>query len=74
MLAEPDTCEAVAEYDFQGRTERELSFRKGDVMELHEQASADWWRGSMRGTRGLIPAKYISVRSSSFRYVRVHSC
>ena len=70
FLSERDQLEAVAQYDFQGRSERELSFRKGDVLELHEQASTDWWRGSMRGNRGLIPAKYISVptRSLSARY------
>ena len=65
FLAEPDLLEAVAQYDFQGRSEREVSFRKGDRLELHEQASTDWWRGSMRGQRGLIPAKYISVPKRS---------
>ena len=59
---EPDLFEAVAQFDFQGRTEREISFKKGDVMEVTDRVSPDWWRGSFRGKSGLIPDKYVAVR------------
>lgn len=54
--------EAEAQYDFQGRTERELSFKKGDIIVVFNQVSVDWWEGAYKGKEGLIPDKYISVR------------
>ncbi|KAG0714980.1 Rho GTPase-activating protein 4 [Chionoecetes opilio] len=44
------------------RSERELSFNKGDVLVLHSQVSSDWWRGSFQGKQGLIPDKYILLK------------
>lgn len=48
-------------YDYTGRSSSELSFKQGDRLILHSQASSDWWRGEVNGTKGLIPNKYISV-------------
>ncbi|ELU00651.1 hypothetical protein CAPTEDRAFT_225880 [Capitella teleta] len=59
---EPEVNEAEAQYDFQGRTERELSFKKGDIIVVFNQVSVDWWEGAYKGKEGLIPDKYISVR------------
>ncbi|PNJ09422.1 ARHGAP4 isoform 15, partial [Pongo abelii] len=53
--------EAVACFAYTGRTAQELSFRRGDVLRLHERASSDWWRGEHNGMRGLIPHKYIML-------------
>ena len=63
FFPEPDQLEAVAQFDFKGRTEREISFKKGDIMDVYERVSPDWWKGSFRGRTGLIPDKYVSVRT-----------
>jgi len=61
--------EALAIYDFQARTSRELSFRKGDVLFLFEKVSADWWEGATAGNqKGLIPDKYIIARHRCVSY------
>ncbi|XP_018874942.2 rho GTPase-activating protein 4 isoform X2 [Gorilla gorilla gorilla] len=63
-LSSPDlegVVEAVACFAYTGRTAQELSFRRGDVLRLHERASSDWWRGEHNGMRGLIPHKYITL-------------
>ncbi len=52
--------EAVAQYDFTGRTDRELSFKKGDLLVVFNQVSTDWWEGAYNGKEGLIPDKYIN--------------
>ena len=62
ILTEPDLIEAVAQFDFQGRTERELSFKKGDVLIVYHQKSDDWWEGAFHGKEGLIPDKYVTMR------------
>ncbi|XP_035872183.1 rho GTPase-activating protein 4 isoform X1 [Phyllostomus discolor] len=53
--------EAVACFAYTGRTAKELSFQRGDVLRLHERASSDWWWGECAGNRGLIPHKYITL-------------
>ncbi|EAT45405.1 AAEL003292-PA, partial [Aedes aegypti] len=59
---ESDTFEAIVQFDFNARSERELSLRKGDNVILYNQVSNDWWRGAVNGKTGLIPDKYISLK------------
>ena len=37
--------EAFAKYDFKARSERELGFKKGDLLFLMKRLSPDWWLG-----------------------------
>ena len=62
MFAEGEVLEAVAQFDFVARSDRELSFSKGDVLVLHSQVSSDWWRGAHNNRIGLIPDKYILLK------------
>ncbi|BFZ08300.1 hypothetical protein BsWGS_11339 [Bradybaena similaris] len=59
---EPDVIEATAVFDFEARSPRELSFKRGDILVLYNQVSQDWWEGCFRGKEGLIPDKYINVK------------
>ncbi|XP_068206741.1 tyrosine-protein kinase Src64B-like isoform X4 [Palaemon carinicauda] len=56
----------VAMYSFQGRSSGELSFEKGDRMEIINDADADWWlaRHMTRGIDGYIPKNYVASASS----------
>jgi len=66
VIAEIEDHEAIAEYDYQGRSDKELSFQKGDVLMLFNRVSCDWWNGELMGQQGLIPDKYIQpVRKRS---------
>ena len=62
FVTDLDLQEAQALYDFQGRTDRELSFKKGDSLIVYEKVSADWWEGAIGDREGLLPDKYIAVR------------
>lgn len=53
---------ATAQYDFNARSNRELSIKKGEAVLLRKQVSTDWWLGSVNGKEGLVPDKYISLR------------
>lgn len=59
---ESENLEATAQFDFNARSERELSFKKGDTLTLYTQVSNDWWRGALAGREGLIPDKYIMLK------------
>ncbi|KAG1949477.1 SLIT-ROBO Rho GTPase-activating protein 2 isoform X3 [Pimephales promelas] len=59
---ESDPIEAIARFDYTGRTNRELSFKKGASLLLYHRASEDWWEGRHNGAEGLIPHQYIVVQ------------
>uniref|UniRef100_A0A3Q3EIE8 SLIT-ROBO Rho GTPase-activating protein 2 n=1 Tax=Kryptolebias marmoratus TaxID=37003 RepID=A0A3Q3EIE8_KRYMA len=54
--------EAVARFDYVGRSGRELSFKKGASLQLFQRASHDWWEGRHNGSHGLVPHQYIVVK------------
>jgi len=53
---------ALALHDCDGDNEDELSFRKGDALQLHER-EGDWWVASLNGKRGLVPVNYVDKLS-----------
>uniref|UniRef100_A0A8C6JQ14 SLIT-ROBO Rho GTPase-activating protein 2 n=1 Tax=Melopsittacus undulatus TaxID=13146 RepID=A0A8C6JQ14_MELUD len=61
---ECEPIEAIAKFDYSGRTARELSFKKGASLLLYQRASDDWWEGRHNGIDGLIPHQYIVVQDT----------
>lgn len=61
-IAEMEPIEAIAKFDYVGRSQRELSFKKGASLLLYMRASDDWWEGRHSGVDGLIPHQYIVVQ------------
>ncbi|XP_024915563.1 SLIT-ROBO Rho GTPase-activating protein 2 isoform X3 [Cynoglossus semilaevis] len=64
-VSESDPIEAIARFDYSGRTSRELSFKKGASLLLYQRASDDWWEGRHNGVDGLVPHQYIVVQDMS---------
>nr|XP_020448379.1 SLIT-ROBO Rho GTPase-activating protein 2 isoform X1 [Monopterus albus] len=60
-VAELELVEAIARFDYSGRTSQELSFKKGASLLLYRRASDDWWEGQHNGVDGLVPHQYIVV-------------
>uniref|UniRef100_A0A8C5E4W9 SLIT-ROBO Rho GTPase-activating protein 2 n=1 Tax=Gouania willdenowi TaxID=441366 RepID=A0A8C5E4W9_GOUWI len=61
-VSECDPVEAIARFDYTGRTSRELSFKKGASLLLYQRASDDWWEGRHNGVYGLVPHQYIVLQ------------
>ncbi|XP_073476245.1 SLIT-ROBO Rho GTPase-activating protein 1 isoform X6 [Aquarana catesbeiana] len=59
---ECEPIEAIAKFDYIGRSARELSFKKGASLLLYHRASDDWWEGRHNGIDGLVPHQYIVVQ------------
>ncbi|XP_030072237.1 SLIT-ROBO Rho GTPase-activating protein 1 isoform X2 [Microcaecilia unicolor] len=59
---EYEPIEAIAKFDYIGRSARELSFKKGASLLLYHRASEDWWEGRHNGIDGLVPHQYIVVQ------------
>lgn len=62
VFSEVEQIEAIAKFDYTGRSPRELSFKKGASLLLYHRASEDWWEGRHNGVDGLIPHQYIVVQ------------
>ncbi|RDD47771.1 Tyrosine-protein kinase Src42A, partial [Trichoplax sp. H2] len=67
--APQNTAVVVALYDYQARTEEDLSFKAGDELEVQPDVinSGDrWWLALSRrsGLRGYIPCNYVAEISS----------
>ncbi|XP_036839217.1 SLIT-ROBO Rho GTPase-activating protein 2 isoform X3 [Oncorhynchus mykiss] len=62
VVSELDPIDAIARFDFSGRTNQELSFKKGASLLLFQRASDDWWEGRHNGVDGLVPHQYIVVQ------------
>lgn len=56
----PVVQKAVALFDCESDGEYELSFKKGDVMVIHEEIEEGWVVGDLRGLIGKIPKNYIA--------------
>lgn len=64
-VSDCDPVEAIARFDYSGRTSRELSFKKGAWLFLYRRASDDWWEGRYNGVDGLVPHQYIVIQDMS---------
>ncbi|KAI8067387.1 hypothetical protein BDF21DRAFT_426576 [Thamnidium elegans] len=51
---------AEALYDYSGENPNtDLSFRRGDTIQLTELVNDDWWKGTLHGKNGLFPRSYV---------------
>lgn len=52
----------VALYDYEARTDEDLSFKKGDQLEILNDMQGDWWYARSRGSNqcGYIPSNYVA--------------
>ncbi|XP_045765959.1 uncharacterized protein LOC123867764 isoform X2 [Maniola jurtina] len=58
---EAEKIVAKALYTFNGQTARELSFRKGDIINVRRQIDSNWYEGEVRGKIGLFPYNYVEL-------------
>uniref|UniRef100_A0A8C5AC58 SLIT-ROBO Rho GTPase activating protein 3 n=1 Tax=Gadus morhua TaxID=8049 RepID=A0A8C5AC58_GADMO len=58
---EIEQIEAIAKFDYVGRSPRELSFKKGASLLLYHRASQDWWEGRHNG----VDVTEVRLRSDS---------
>ena len=59
---EPSYPVYVGKYDYDSRTDDDLSFKKGDLMYIISTDEGDWWfaRSKDTGKEGYIPSNYVA--------------
>ena len=56
----------VALYDYDARTDEDLSFKKGEHLEIINDTQGDWWFARSKATKleGYIPSNYVAKLKS----------
>ncbi|XP_067672415.1 sex muscle abnormal protein 5-like [Haliotis asinina] len=52
-------CKCRAAYNFDPSDDDELSFSRGDILNILEKVDDNWWRGELKGREGLVPVNYV---------------
>ncbi|XP_061849046.1 SH3 domain-containing protein 19 isoform X2 [Colius striatus] len=55
-------CEAL--HDFTAETKDDLSFKKGDYIQILEQVNPEWYRGRLNEKEGIFPAVFVQICSA----------
>ncbi|XP_040308987.1 GRB2-related adapter protein isoform X2 [Herpailurus yagouaroundi] len=55
----PRACFAQAQFDFSAQDPSQLSFHRGDIIEVLERLDPHWWRGRFCGRVGFFPRSYV---------------
>ncbi|XP_045534812.1 uncharacterized protein LOC106720719 isoform X2 [Papilio machaon] len=58
---EAEKLVAKALYAFNGQTPRELTFKKGDLINVRRQIDSNWYEGEVHGRIGLFPYNYVEI-------------
>ncbi|CAL8272146.1 unnamed protein product, partial [Gadus morhua 'NCC'] len=58
---------ARAIYDFKAQSAKELTFKKGDAVNIVRQIDNNWYEGEHRGRTGIFPISYVEKMPSSER-------
>uniref|UniRef100_F1SB17 GRB2 related adaptor protein n=2 Tax=Sus scrofa TaxID=9823 RepID=F1SB17_PIG len=59
VVKPPRACFAQAQFDFSTQDPSQLSFRRGDIIEVLERLDPCWWRGRLCGRVGFFPRSYV---------------
>ncbi|XP_078069021.1 intersectin-2-like isoform X1 [Mustelus asterias] len=58
-------CQVIAIYDYAAVNEDELSFSKGQLINVLNRDDPDWWQGELNGINGLFPSNYVKITTES---------
>uniref|UniRef100_A0A8C4WIV7 SH3 domain containing 19 n=1 Tax=Gopherus evgoodei TaxID=1825980 RepID=A0A8C4WIV7_9SAUR len=62
-LSQVEWCEAL--HDFTAETNEDLSFKKGDYIQILEHVDSEWCRGRLDDSEGIFPAVFVQTCSST---------
>ncbi|KAK2854204.1 hypothetical protein Q5P01_006865 [Channa striata] len=57
-------CQVIAIYDYTAANQDEMSFSKGQLINVLDKNNPDWWKGEINGTTGLFPTNYVKMTTA----------
>ncbi|XP_060738674.1 intersectin-2a isoform X2 [Tachysurus vachellii] len=65
-LLEPNSvCQVIAMYDYKAANGDEMTFQKGQLINVLNKDESDWWKGEINGVTGLFPTNYVKMTTES---------
>ncbi|XP_041831619.1 intersectin-2a isoform X2 [Melanotaenia boesemani] len=58
-------CQVITMYDYTAANQDELSFSKGQLINILDKTNPDWWKGEANGVIGLLPTNYVKMTTES---------
>uniref|UniRef100_A0A1A8EPG6 Intersectin 2b n=1 Tax=Nothobranchius korthausae TaxID=1143690 RepID=A0A1A8EPG6_9TELE len=63
--ASQPACQVIAIYDYTAANQDELSFSKGQTINVLDKNDPDWWKGEVNGATGLFPTNYVTTATDN---------
>lgn len=60
----PTVCQVIAIYDYKAANGDEMSFSKGQMINVLDKNDPDWWKGELNGATGLFPTNYVKLTTA----------
>ncbi|KAM4602595.1 intersectin-2b [Polymixia lowei] len=57
-------CQVIAMYDYTAANGDEMSFSKGQLINVMDKNDPDWWKGEVNGVTGLFPTNYVKMTTT----------
>uniref|UniRef100_A0A668AHH9 Intersectin 2b n=1 Tax=Myripristis murdjan TaxID=586833 RepID=A0A668AHH9_9TELE len=57
-------CQVIAMYDYTAANDDEMSFSKGQLINVLDKNNPDWWKGEVNGVTGLFPTNYVKMTTA----------
>ncbi|KAM9410329.1 intersectin-2b isoform 2-T2 [Pholidichthys leucotaenia] len=57
-------CQVIAVYDYTAANKDEMSFSKGQMINVLDKSNPDWWKGEFNGSSGLFPTNYVQMTTA----------
>ncbi|KAK3506610.1 hypothetical protein QTP70_011057 [Hemibagrus guttatus] len=54
-------CQVIAMYDYKAANGDEMTFQKGQLINVLNKDDSDWWKGEINGVTGLFPTNYVKM-------------
>lgn len=54
----------IAIYDYTAANGEEMSFSKGQLINVLDKSNPDWWKGESNGVTGLFPTNYVQMTTA----------
>ncbi|XP_029951023.1 SH3 domain-containing protein 19 [Salarias fasciatus] len=55
---------AVAQYDYTGKSDGDLSFKEGDCILITQHVNAEWSCGRLNGREGMFPTSFVKTKAA----------
>uniref|UniRef100_A0A669DCR5 Intersectin 2b n=1 Tax=Oreochromis niloticus TaxID=8128 RepID=A0A669DCR5_ORENI len=64
VLESSSVCQVIAIYDYTAANAEEMSFSKGQLINVLDKSDPDWWKGESNGVTGLFPTNYVQMTTA----------